>query len=115
MSLSKVAILPRLLLDKGQLALRIARGLGSLLSNGQSRPSRGLRLAGRRASQPCPFDDDRLDPAATQEISDRGADDAATAYRLALVACEPSCVTACYFFLPRSAILPWRSFSTNTE
>src|ERR1700731_4105073 len=77
MSLSKVAILPRLLLDKGQLALRIARGLGSLLSNGQSRPRRGIRLAGRRASQPCPFDDDRLDPAATQEISDRGADDAA--------------------------------------
>src|SRR5262249_27302316 len=42
---------------------------------------KATRFAGRRASQPCPFDDDGLDPAATQEISDRGADYAATAYK----------------------------------
>jgi hypothetical protein len=42
---------------------------------------KATRFAGRRASQPCPFDDDGPDPAATQEISDRGADDAATAYK----------------------------------
>src|SRR5262249_55244385 len=42
---------------------------------------KATRFAGRRASQPSPFDDDGPDSAATQEISDRGADDAATAYK----------------------------------
>jgi hypothetical protein len=42
---------------------------------------KATRFAGRRASQPCPFDDDGLDPAATQEISGRGAGGPATAYK----------------------------------